>query len=297
MEQSLGEEASLGLSLKQQLDLVSNSSSVDGIKQFGDALVKGELSKVMPLNLTNGAQYRTAEFTGEPYVHEDTVSYKLEHQQYDPSAHKEIEIIVSTPEDAAEEIRIRGKHTPGMKLDSILEPNKNKGNNGLHVELWYRFIDGVDEQTVQLDHSLIYVQTTTDVAYENAVVVVNADGTVEDVLPPGDYHAERLYGADIRKGEELAKNRELPLAAIHELDQLEGAQEQSGDKLKHQRVVGEYASLQQDVAQVLGIPIEQLFSSKIDPVATFEASLNSDLKTRPVQHGEGESSVPPIVFK
>lgn len=293
MEQPLGEEGNLGLSLNQQLDLVSNSNSVEGIKKFGDALLRGELSQVMPLNLTNGVQYRTAEFIGEPYVHEDTVSYKLEHQQYDPSAHKEIEIIVSTPEDAEEEIRISGRHAPGRKLDAVLNPTKNKG---LHVELWYRFIDGTEGQIVQLNRGLIYVQTTDAPAYD-AMVVVNADGIVEDVLPPGDYHAERLYGADIRRGEEMVKNRELPLTAVGALDQLEAVQETSGHKLRHQRAENEYASLQQDVAQVLGVPTEQLFSRQINPKATFEASLNTDLKTRPILHGEGQASVPPIVFK
>lgn len=288
-EQNLGEDASSSLSLNQQLDLVSSAQSLDGVKKFADALVRGQLTDTMPLRLADADQYRSY---GEPRLVPETnqVAYALGQQINDPPTTKLVEIAVSVSEDDPQAVKICGTQTPESAAN--FSPNK-----GLSMDLNYRFVDGLNRKEVKFESGAIYIQTTQGPMGFDALIAIDENGTITDILPPEDYHAERIYGSSIRHAAELAEDKTLPLKAIHHIDQLEASLEEEGFKMKHQRSPDQYKALQTDVAQLLRTTADELFSSQIDHQATFMAIMNNLPKVGPAIHGEGEVSIPPIVFK
>lgn len=280
------------LSLNHQLDLVANVQTPEGIKQFEDALVNGRLTKTISLVLADPDKLTP---NGEPYSHNEVIYHDMvgafESIISDSMSSRIIRIRAETNPDKPQAIRIDGERSYGHRPDP---------NYGLHMQLTYRLVDSPQGQRqVQFDGGLIYVQTSSDkisdkMAYD-AVIVLSKDGAVNNVLPPGDYHAERIYGSTVRNAEKRLTDRTLSPTTIHHLDQLEGSLE--GVKLEHQRSENEYADLQSDVASLFGISPEELFKSKVDYQASFEATMNRrPLNVRPALHGTGKITVPPIIF-
>lgn len=276
------------LTLNRQLDLVANARTLEGIKEFGDALISGCLTKTINLVLEPGFEpVEMPHFGHEPF--ETIVSYGL--GRGTSESQRNIGIETDTDPDRPQVIEIRGFRWP-RRIARGIDQNK-----GLAMQLTYRLVDDPQGQRkVQFDGGLIYVQTSSDKMAYDAAIIIDKDGAVNDVLPPGDYHAERLYGSTIGEGEKRVKDHNLPFQAIHHLDQLEGSLEGRGIKLAHHRSENEYTGLQSEVASLFDIDRGKLLASKIDHKASFEAMMNNPLNIIPSLDGAGEITVPQIIF-
>lgn len=286
------------ITFSHQLDIVANARTLDGLKELCDSLMAGRLTETIDLELQDSDQFRPS-YNGDPHFMREPlqtiIEYNLEAVTKDPPSTKDITIKTDTNPDTPQIVTVQGYRRPGGRHDQNLgDPNSNKGTR---LQMDYRLTENLEGREVHFDHGLIYLQTTSGELAYDAVMVLGEDGIVEDVLPPGDYHAERLYGSAIRDAEEATRNRNLPLEAIHHLDQLEGSLESTGTKLSHQRGENEYSALQADVAQLLGIDTDKLMSSKVDPKATFEANMNEPLITKRALKGTGEITVPKVIFQ
>lgn len=281
------------VSLQAQLDLVKNTSKISGIREFANALVLGKLPDLLPLHIVDAKSLANSFMNAAPRIREETWGRQIDYWMglADPKLlGRSIHLTVPIRSDGKVNFTLSGY------LDG--DPNNRDlatKNKGLHAECEFE-LDEVGRPKLKLKGGLVYVQTSTgDLAYDR-LMVVGSNGYIQDILRPGDYHNERLYGATVRLGESLVRGKKLPLPAIHDLDQMEALLEEDGTKLAHQRGPNTYRGLEGDIASFYGKTPDELKRSRVDLVRTLEATLNLPLNTRPAIHGQGTISVPPLVF-
>lgn len=287
-EQGNGEQV---LSLEQQIRLVQNSNSLEGVRKFGDALINGNLDKLIHLKLVGfknfyspGSEYNPRVLPGD----ETLIQYILEHEKED----KTIWIETSTDPEKIGAFRIRALARPENKYQ---ERDWGKSDRGLLIDLKCEYVAEPVRERIRIREGVLFLRTSDNSAYD-AALVFDGNGTIKDILPPKDYDPGNKQADLIRRAQEKVRARTLPIAAIPALDFLETDIKERGVTLSHQRIPGQYDPLRKEVGDLLDIPPDKLFSRKIDPLKTFEAVMNSPIQEKPVIRGTGNTLVPPLVF-
>lgn len=279
------------LSLERQIGLVQNSNSIEGLGRFGHALINGHLNKLIDLKLVGfknfynpGSAYNPSVLPGDKTL----MQYTLEHEKED----KIIWIQTSTDPEKLGVFKIGTSSKPGNKYK---EDPGMKTDRGLSVNLNCEYVAEPGRERIRIKEGAIFLHTSDDF-YFDAAIVFDGNGTIKDILPSKDYDSDNKNAELMQRAREKVKDRTLAIHAIPALDYLETDLKERGITLSHQRTPGQHDSLRKEVAEMLGVPFDKLFSRKIDPLKTFEAIMNQPVQERPVVRGVGTTAFPPLVF-
>lgn len=266
------------------------------IEEFTAGLVRGELPPPLQFSFDRAAQYR-AFSPAAPFL-DNGVRYQLDLTDRYPGSGDEqrsVDLISQTTEsDQTHRLRLNGRHKPAAARDDRGRAFIG-GNKGVSAELDYKVTSSQDsgKTVVEPTGGIVYVQTSDELAYD-AVLVFDSQGKCIDVMPPGDYHNNRLYRNAFIQASALS-------AAITGDSELKNAADEfiaqfTPDKpLSHRNVPGQYAQLRQDVSQILGLSPDELDNLHIDLTKTLEACVNQPITAKPALSGNTQVSVPPLV--
>lgn len=272
------------LSLEEQIGLVQNSNSPEGLKTLGDALIKGRLDKLFPLKLNNPSDYVFK------YTHwvESGGHISFDHER----EAKFIWIAALKDPEKAGVFRLQGCYSPKDKSVEIKYPEIDRRTITIDLDCEYVAEPGKERIRVRDGHIYFRISNQDDF---DVSLSFDEEGNIQ-ILPPQDYFNEKDIGETFREMEAAVKNRSLPPEFIPDFDWLETSLREEGATLKHQAKPGEYDSLRADVAEFLGIPMDKLMSGRIDPVKTFAAIMEGPIQQKPAIRGKSLTSVPPVIL-